>query len=201
MSPSNNNKPWSESSVQNRAPILAVLSEAFSAPGTALEIGSGTGQHAVYFAADLPHLQWQPSDVAENLPGIRLWRTESALDNILNPIELDVKNAWPETIFDYVFSANTAHIMSWPLVQLMLSGVANSLRANGKFCLYGPFNRNGKFTSESNERFESWLKSRDPESGIRDIEEVVSFAASKGLEPVGEHPMPANNLILAFSKR
>ncbi len=195
-----NNKPWSESSEQNRAPILAVLKEEFSAPGKVLEIGSGTGQHAVYFPADLTHLQWQPSDVAENLPGIILWRAESMLDNVLTPLELNVENSWPNIKADYVFSANTAHIMSWPQVKMMLTGVANTLHSKGKLCLYGPFNRDGKFTSESNERFEGWLKSRNPLSGIRDIQAIADFAKTQGLTQIGEHSMPANNLILVFKK-
>jgi SAM-dependent methyltransferase len=146
-------KPHSEACERNREPILQVLRQLFTQPGVALEIGAGTGQHAVHFAGNLPHLQWQPTDREENLAGIALWVSEAALPNLRAPLKFDVRDAeWPVPTVDYVFSANTAHIMSWAEVELMFAGVARALRPRGLFALYGPFNRDGRFTSESNRR-------------------------------------------------
>ena len=136
-------KPYSDACERNREPILEVLRQWFSAPGTVLEIGSGTGQHAVYFAQHLPHLTWLATDRAENLPGIRLWFEEAGLPNLRGPQQFNVLDAaWPVSDVAYVFSANTAHIMGWPEVEAMFAGVGTALRPGGKFCLYGPFNRN-----------------------------------------------------------
>ena len=123
-------KPYSEACERNREPILQVLRQWFTQPGTALEIGAGTGQHAVHFAGHLPHLQWQPTDCEENLAGIGLWVSEAALPNLRAPLKLDVRDSkWPVETVDYIFSANTAHIMSWPEVELMFAGVGRVLRA------------------------------------------------------------------------
>ena len=158
---------------------------------TVLEIGSGTGQHAACFSAALPHLAWQASDVAEHLPGIRMWGVE--------PIELDVDKPWPVVDADAAFSANTAHIMSWPQVERMLAGIAsmNSLRV---LCLYGPFNYGGRHTSESNARFDALLRARDPASGLRDFEAVVALAERYGLRIEEDNAMPANNRLLVLRR-
>lgn len=197
-------KPYAESSEQNRDPILAVLQGFFDAPGRVLEIGSGTGQHAVYFSAELPHLSWQPSEVAANLPGIHAWRDEAGLDNVLAPLELDVRRRpWPveAAAYEYAYSANTAHIMSWPAVCEFIAGVGEALAPGGRFALYGPFNYGGRFTSESNARFDAWLKGRDPHSGVRDFEAVRELAADAGLELAEDVAMPANNRTLCWVKR
>lgn len=193
-------KPFAESSEQNKLPILEVLQQWFIRPGTVLEIGSGTGQHAVFFSGQFPHLLWQPSDRAENLAGIRLWWQECAHANLCEVIELDVTQGWPAMEFDYVFSANTAHIMSWPEVEKMFAGVGQVLKAGGVFCLYGPFNYGGNYTSDSNARFDAWLKERDPRSGIRDFEALQELGEKFRLRQVGDHAMPANNRILAWQR-
>jgi hypothetical protein len=187
-------KPFSEASERNRAPILAVLKRIFRDRKRVLEIGSGTGQHAAYFAAELPHLVWQASDVAEHLPGIRQWVSNPA------PIELDVDKPWPAVEADAVFSANTCHIMSWPQVQRMFKGIGKipSLKT---FCLYGPFNYGGSHTSESNARFDAMLRARDPASGIRDFEAINSLAETAGLVLQEDNAMPANNRLLVWRPR
>ena len=157
-----------------------------------LEIGSGTGQHAAYFAPELPHLTWRASDVAEYLDGIRLWGVE--------PIELDVDKPWPSINVDAVFSANTAHIMSWPQVERMFAGVGRLLPGGGLFALYGPFHYHGRSTSESNARFDAALRARDPASGVRDFADVVALAERAGLALTEDNAMPANNRLLVFRK-
>jgi cyclopropane fatty-acyl-phospholipid synthase-like methyltransferase len=194
-------KPFAESSEQNREPILKVLQEVFVAPGLVLEIGSGTGQHAVYFAADLPHLRWQPTEVEENLPGIHAWRDEAGLETVLEPLALNVsQQPWPVSTADYVFSANTAHIMSWDNVEAFIAGVGQVLQPGGRFVLYGPFNYDGQYTSESNARFDDWLKARDPLSGVRDFEALNELAEAAGLRLLQDFAMPANNRILCWER-
>lgn len=185
-------KPFSEASERNREPILAILKRVFKDRKRVLEIGSGTGQHAAYFAPELPHLVWQASDVAENLPGIREWVSHPA------PIELDVDKDWPVLSVDAVFSANTCHIMSWPQVERMFAGVGRLLSAGGVFALYGPFNYHGKHTSESNARFDAMLRRNDPASGLRDFEQIRSLAQTAGLSLQEDNAMPANNRLLVW---
>jgi hypothetical protein len=184
-------KPFSEASERNRDPILAILKRVFKQTRQVLEIGSGTGQHAAYFSAALPHLAWQASDRAENLPGIRLWGVD--------PIELDVDGKWPEIEADAVFSANTVHIMSWPQVERMF-GEIGRIASVRTFCLYGPFNYGGRHTSESNARFDAILRGRDPASGLRDVEEIMETGRKAGLRLVEDNPMPANNRLLVFAR-
>lgn len=194
-------RPYSEACERNREPILQVLRQWFTQAGTALEIGAGTGQHAVHFAAGLPHLQWQPTDCEANLAGIGSWVTEAALPNLRAPLKLDVRDSeWPVQTVDYVFSANTAHIMSWPEVELMYAGIARVLRTRGVFCLYGPFNRDGRFTSESNQAFDASLRARDPNMGLRDDQALKTLGRQHGLKFMAEHAMPANNRILVWTR-
>lgn len=193
-------KPYSESCEQNRAPILEVLQQHFASATRVLEIGSGTGQHAVYFAADLPHLNWQTSDRPENHPGIHLWLQEASLPNVMPPLDLDVLGDWPGQTFDALYSANTAHIMSWSMAEAMMAGAGQVLESGGVFCLYGPFNYNGQFTSESNARFEQWLKDRNPESGIKDFEKLNQWAEEAGMRLVEDVEMPANNRTLVWTR-
>ena len=195
------NKPYSESCEQNRQPILAVLSEVFADRRQVLEVGSGTGQHAVYFGAELPHLRWQTADVLPHHAGIRAWIEEAALPNVLLPLELDVNQPhWSSDRYDAVFSANTLHIMGWPEVQLFFQGVGQVLQPGGVLVVYGPFNYNGAFTSESNARFDVWLKQRDPASGVRDFEAVDAEARAQGLVLQRDIAMPANNRSLVWYK-
>jgi cyclopropane fatty-acyl-phospholipid synthase-like methyltransferase len=194
-------KPYSESCDQNRDAILKIIKPLFKGRKNVLEIGSGTGQHAVYFAQKMPHLIWHTSDKKENHPGILAWIEEAALDNVRAPIALDVsRNEWPTHEIDIIFSANTAHIMSWPEVETLMAGVGEKLATNGLFILYGPFNYDGKFTSESNARFDQWLKNRDPLSGVRDFEELDTLAKDAGMRLENDFEMPANNRILCWRK-
>ncbi|MCK4744372.1 MAG: DUF938 domain-containing protein [Sulfuriflexus sp.] len=195
------NKPFSESCEQNTHVILDVLKQEFSKVNNVLEIGSGTGQHAVFFAQHLKHLNWQCSDRDSELAGINAWLNEAKLENCLKPIELDVLSSpWPNEKYDSVFSANAVHIMSWQAVEAMFKGLKNCLEDTAVICLYGPFNYNGKFTSESNARFDQWLKQRDPLSGIRDIEELNKLAEQCSLTLSNDYEMPANNRILCWRK-
>lgn len=194
------NKPFAESSEQNREPILAVLRQVFERAGELLEIGSGTGQHAYYFSAALPHLRWQCSDVAENQEGIRAWLSEAVTPQP-EPLILDVSmQSWPIDRADYIFSANTVHIMAWPQVEQMFAGIGEIIAEGGRFALYGPFNYNGGYTSDSNARFDEWLKGRDPESGIRDFEALDRLANAAGLNLLQDFAMPANNRTLVWQR-
>jgi cyclopropane fatty-acyl-phospholipid synthase-like methyltransferase len=194
-------KQFSDACERNRAPILAVLKRVFADRHHVLEIGSGTGQHAAYFAPELAHLSWQPSDVAENLPSVRLWREEAQTPRLLEPIELDVDRPFPRVPADAVFSANTCHIMSWPHVEKMFAGVAALLPDGGVFALYGPFHYGGKATSPSNAEFDEWLRRRDPASGLRNVEDIRALAGRQGLALEEDNAMPANNRLLVFRKR
>ena len=191
MAPAKAVKPFSEPSERNRAPILAVLKRVLANSKSVLEIGSGTGQHAAYFAPELPHLVWRASDREENLADIRQW--------VANPIELDVDKPFPKVDVDAVFTANTCHIMSWPQVERMFAGVSG-MRPVNLFCIYGPFNYDGKHTSESNARFDAMLRGRDAASGIRDAEAIVALAAKSGFRLAEDNAMPANNRLLVFSR-
>ena len=194
-------KPFAESSEQNKIPILAVLKQFYGEVETVLEIGSGTGQHAVFFAEQFPHLTWLASDQLEYHAGIQMWLKDSGLTNIQGPLLLDVNQSdWPLKHTDAVFSANTVHIMGWPSVERMFNGIGKILKEGGIFCLYGPFNYNGKFSSESNARFDLWLKQRDPVSGVRDFEALQILADKAGLVFVDDVEMPANNRILVWEK-
>jgi SAM-dependent methyltransferase len=182
---------------RNREPILAVLRDAFADCKQVLEIGSGTGQHAVFFGAHLPHLVWQTSDLPENHPSIIAWQQQAKLPNVLPPLVLDVASStWPPGSFDAVFSANTCHIMAWPEVEAMFAGIGRVLQPGGVLCIYGPFNYGGKFTSSSNAQFDASLKAHAPHRGIRDFEAVNRLAAAQGLTLQQDSAMPANNRML-----
>lgn len=193
-------KPISEACLRNQEPIAEALTSLFAKVRTVFEIGSGTGQHAVFIAKKIPHLEWYPSDLSECLPGIRVWIAEADLPNVKAPIEVDVSSShWPlEKQFDAVFTANTIHFVGWDVVKAMLAGVASILQPQGLFCVYGPFNKDGQFTSVGNQHLDSWLKSRDATSGIKDIEEVCLLAYDHGLVLEQTLQLPANNLLLVF---
>ncbi|MCU0809768.1 MAG: class I SAM-dependent methyltransferase [Thiobacillaceae bacterium] len=194
-------KPFSESSAENREPILAVLREVFADCRKVLEIGSGTGQHAVYFGAELSHLSWQTADLPQHHAGIQMWREEAALPNVLAPIALDVNRPdWLDGRYDAVFSANTLHIVSWPEVEKLFAGVGTVLQPGGMLAIYGPFNYNGQFTSPSNARFDQWLKGRDPASGVRDFEAVDALAREQNLILQRDIAMPVNNRTLVWRR-
>lgn len=196
------NKPFAESCEQNKQVILDVLQHEFSNIRHVLEIGSGTGQHAIFFARDLTQLVWQCSDRHENLSGIKSWLDDADLANTPMALELDVlDDNWPGFKTDAVFSANAVHIMAWPAVEAMFAGIDKVLDKNGLLCLYGPFNYNGAYTSESNARFDEWLKARDSQSGIRDFEALDQMANNIGLYLINDHEMPANNRILVWQRK
>lgn len=197
---SSTHKPHSPSCERNREPILAVLRQYLDGHRRLLEIGSGTGQHAVCFAAAFPQLVWQCSDIAGNLPGIRQWLREAALPNTPDPIELDVNGPWPSSRFDAIFTANTLHIMSWPTVMTMFARLPRVMTADARLIVYGPFNYGGHFTSDSNARFDDWLKERGEHQGIRDFEQVVELARQAGCRLLADHAMPANNRTLVWER-
>lgn len=193
-------KPYAEACERNRDPILEVLRRHFTDRHQILEIGSGTGQHGVHFAAALPQLSWQTSDLASNLPGIRLWIEEAHLPNLLPPIALDVRGTSPAVRYDAVFTANTLHIMSWEEVCALFAALPDVLVSDGLLLVYGPFNYHGAFTSPSNAAFDVWLKQRSPHSGIRDFAAVDELARSVDLKLLEDRPMPANNRTLVWRR-
>lgn len=194
-------KPYSEACDQNRDPILAVLRPLLAEARSVLEIGSGTGQHAVYFGARLPHLTWHTSDLPANHAGIRQWLTEAGLPNLRPPIALDVTAGdWTVPAVDAVYTANTFHIVSDAAAAAMIAGVGALLPAGGRFIAYGPFNYGGRYTSESNARFDQWLKARDPDSGIKDFEALDALAHRAGMHLEQDTAMPANNRTLCWRK-
>lgn len=191
---------FSDACERNKDPILKILTVAFAGSRRVLEIGSGTGQHAVHFARHLPHLAWQPTDMDENLPGLAQRVRLEGPPNLLAPLELDVRGArWPAGPFDAVFSANTLHIMDWESVRHFFRGVGAMLSA-GVLCVYGPFRYGGRYTTESNAAFDRTLRARDPASGLRDFEAVNELAAEQGLALTADHAMPANNQTLVWKK-
>ena len=195
-------KPFSQACENNKAPILAVLEKTLANSTVVLEIGSGTGQHAVHFAPRLPHLQWHTSDRAGNHAGINFWLDDEPAPNLHRPMLLDVDMPeWPAVTVDAVYTANTCHIMPWGSVESMFAGVAKLLNDGGRFCVYGPFNYNGQFTSDSNARFELWLKEQAPHQGIRDFEAVDKLANQGGMALVKDYEMPANNRLLVWEKQ
>ncbi len=194
-------KPYSESCDQNKDVILHVISPLFSTASNVLEIGSGTGQHALYFAEKMPSLRWHTSDCLPYLEGIKMWLHDAKLKNVMPPFELNVTTSpWPQLNIDAVFTANAVHIMQPQDVDNLFSGVGRLLKPQGSLIIYGPFNYNGAYTSSSNESFDQWLKNRDPLSGIKDFEEMVELAENNGLQLITDYEMPANNRILHFVK-
>jgi len=192
--------PFSEACERNREPILEALGEVLPTRGKVLEIGSCTGQHLVYFAPSFPELSWQPSDQMEYLEGLSARIRLEGSPNILKAIELDVRKEWPGQLFDAVFSSNTAHIMSWESVCAMFAGVGSCLLPSGVFCLYGPFNEGGRFTSVSNQEFDCGLRARDASQGIRDLEALDALAAGQQMKLAQQFRLPANNCLLVFRK-
>jgi len=193
--------PYSDACERNKDPILEVLRKVFASCGRVVEIGAGTGQHAVHFARHLPHLTWQPTDCRDYLPGLSARIAAEGPPNLRLPVELDVLQApWPAVCGDAVFSANTLHIMSWPAVQALFAGLPRILEPGGTLAVYGPFRYGGSFTTESNAAFDRMLRERDPHSGVRDFEAVDALAVAAGLELQAGHAMPANNQLLVWSR-
>lgn len=194
-------RPYATSTERNAPAILEVLRRELLDCSDVLEIGSGTGQHAVKFAADLEWVSWQTSDLPENHPGIRAWLTESALQNVRAPLSIDVRTARVKAAtYDAVYSCNTAHIMSFDAVADMFVLVGEALRQGGVFCLYGPFRMEDSFNTASNENFDASLRARDPAMGVRDLEALDALGASNALRRRSLYAMPSNNSIAVWQK-
>jgi len=193
--------PFSQSCENNKGCILQVLRETFADRHKVLEIASGTGQHACYFAANMPWLQWQPSDLAENLPLLHPRCAAYSGDNLLPEQPLDVRDTpWPLAIPDALFSANSLHIMAFSAVEKLFGALGTAAGEDVVLAVYGPFNYNGQYTSASNARFDQWLAQQHPDSGIRHFEQVDALAADAGFRLQADHAMPANNRLLVWKK-
>ncbi len=191
--------PHSDACERNKGPILEILREVFAGCTSVLEIGSGTGQHAVHFATEMPWLVWQPSDRADAMPGLRKRIVYEGPKNLRAPVELDVTQPpWDVRRMDGVFSANTLHIMSWPEVEAFFANLPAILKPGAVLVIYGPFRYAGQYTSESNASFDEMLHARDPKSGIRDFEAVDALARGIGFVLQADHRMPANNQTLVW---
>jgi len=196
-----NTIPYSASAERNQEPILEQLQSLLPQQGTVLEIGSGTGQHALYFSQNLPHLIWQPTDMDTNLPHLEAQFAANGSQRILPLLRLNVIcDPWPGCSYEAIYSANTAHIMAWEVVVAMFAGVAAHLLPTARFILYGPFKIDNRFTSEGNEQFDARLRSDDPSRGIRDIEAIEKLAKLHKMQLQQKIAMPANNFILVFEK-
>ena len=192
-------KAFCQSCENNKGPLLAVLEPLFAGCRTVLEIGSGTGQHAAFFAAHMSWLRWQTSDLSCNHASITAWI--DGIENACAPLTLDVDaDEWPDERYDGAFSANTAHIMPWSSVTRMFQGVGGVLVSGGVFALYGPFNYAGRYTSAGNERFDRQLRAGDAGMGIRDFEDVSTLANAAGMTLLADHAMPANNRTLVWQR-
>lgn len=195
-------KQHAPSCERNKEPILAVLREIFTTPGLVLEIGSGSGQHAVHFARGLPHVTWQPTDTAGNLPGISAWRAEANLPNLREPRVLDLlADSWPVKEAYAMVCINTIHIIAWGAVQKLFVGAGRLLKPGGIMYVYGPYRYADRPLEPSNEEFDRWLKNRDPVSGVRLFEDVNRLAGQNGLVLAGDRAMPANNRSVWWMKK
>lgn len=200
------NLPFSQACENNKQPILSVLQKELKDSLHVLEVGSGTGQHSVYFAPRLAHLTWQTSDVVNNHASINAWHAAHPAANLYAPLAFDLAHdpvPVNETVaapYDAVFTANTLHIISWPLVEQLFNLVGGVLPAHGKLIVYGPFNENGHYTSGSNQQFDISLRQRDANSGIRNLEDIIELAEQHRLTLNERYAMPANNQILVFQK-
>lgn len=195
------NKPYSAACDNNRDPILGIISRVFANTSEVLEVGSGTGQHAVYFGEAMPWLTWRTSDLVDQHKGINAWVSEAGLENVKAPVGLNVDSPkWPFDSVDGIFSANTLHIVSWESVVNFFENGTKLLTDGGNLVIYGSFNYAGRYTSESNQRFDGWLKQRDTRSGVRDFEAVNRLAEQQGLKLLEDNAMPANNRLLVWRK-
>jgi cyclopropane fatty-acyl-phospholipid synthase-like methyltransferase len=195
-------KPFSQACERNSEPILKILVQ-YLTKGRLLEVGSGTGQHAVFMAPHFPDITWVCSDVVENHPGIKAWLNEAKLKNIEGPkaLKVGVDDFPDKKPYQYVFTANTLHIMSWKEVKTLFKLLGKRLREGSLVFLYGPFNYNGEYTSEGNRDFDQWLKERHSSaSAIRNFEDVEKSMQKNGFKLLMDHQMPANNRILVFER-
>jgi SAM-dependent methyltransferase len=191
-------RPFAPAAERNRGPILEVLRTAFADRRRVLELGSGTGQHAVHFAGAMPWLDWQATEVEANLPGVRAWLDETGLPNTPPPFALDVAAAWPAGRWDAAFTANTLHIVPWPAVERLFEALPAALEPGAVLVVYGPFNVGGRFTGPGNEAFDATLRDADPARGLRDLEAVDALARRAGFGPVEVRTMPSDNRCLVW---
>ena len=192
-------KPFAPSAERNKQAILDVLRRELTEHDHVLEFGSGTGQHLTHFAKAMPYVQWIPSDLSEQLPGISQWMSEAQVTNILNPIELDLRAPeLPNIKVTACYTSNTFHIVSWESVKQAFKCSATLLEEGEKFLSYGPYSINGQHTSQGNEEFDQQLRSNNPESGIRDIHKLNSLATQHGFSAARVISMPANNQLLVW---
>ena len=202
-------KPFSQACENNKRFILDRIVDQFQTGNFVLEIGSGTAQHVTFFAEMMPQVQWQPSDMPQNMPTLLAGLADHAFQNIAAPVALDVtQRPWPLLhadakgyVIDGVFTANTLHIMPYEAVQCFFSGVGEALRPGGTLCVYGPFRYDGQFTTPSNAGFDAHLKGFDPRMGIRDFEHVQALAEAQKLDLLADHDMPSNNQLLVWKMR
>lgn len=193
-------KPFAPACERNRDPILEVLRECFAGRREVLEIGSGTGQHAVHFAAAMPWLRWRCSDVEANLPGILAWLDEAALPNLPPPVALDVTGRWPPLAVDAVFTANTLHIMGWDAVKATFAALPSVTVPGAVLAVYGPFNVGGRFSGPGNAAFDAQLRAADPVRGLRDLDAVDALAREVGFAGLEIRTMPADNRCLVWRR-
>ncbi len=196
------NKPVNPAAERNKAPILAVIERYLLSARGVLEIGAGSGHHALYFAAQLPHLRWQASEQGGNMRGLSMNLADAGLANLLPPLELNVLHAsWPVSALDAVFAANVVQCMTSPALAALFQGVGEHLSADGVFLLYGPFNRDGRYTSEGNQQLDAWARSLDADFGLRDRAALEELATHCGLRLCEDHAMPANNQLLVWRRQ
>lgn len=194
-------KPFVPAAENNKHAILKVITPWLTAARELIEVGAGSGQHAVHFAAALPHLRWQASELPQLLDGVTAWTSEAALPNLPSPCVLDVTaGAWPAGCWDALYTANTLHYMAWTAVAALMTQAARRLPVAAPLLIYGPFNRDGRHTSPGNARLDAWLRSQNPEYALRDRAAVIALAAHAGFVLCQDHGMPANNHLLAFRR-
>jgi hypothetical protein len=195
-------RPYCEAADRNKGPILEVLRTVLAEPGRVLEIGAGTGQHARHLAEHLPWLAWQPTERPDMLAQTRAGTAGSGLPNLLEPIALDAgSEQWQVTGVRYIYSSNTAHIMGWSEVKRMFAQAGSLLPVGGAFCLYGPFNEQGRYTSAGNVQLDAWARSLNPDAGLRDIDALIELGSTVGLWLAERHKLPANNQLLVWRPR
>lgn len=192
---------FAPATARNRAPILEVLQEVLPGRGLVLEIASGTGEHAVHFAAALPDLTWQPSDPSEDArASIAAWRDEAALPNLRAPLPLDVTAPWPVDAADAIVCINMIHIAPWEATLALFAGAARVLPPGGPLVTYGPYRFGGAFTAESNAAFDADLRRRDPRWGVRDAVDLEAAATAAGLTLIATFGLPANNHAIVWRR-
>ena len=193
---------FSAAAIRNSEPILGVLRTEFAQCRSVFEIGSGTAQHAVYFSSALPELEWQTSDLADHHELIRARLLEAGLPNVREPLLVDMESPPAiEPAYDAAYSSNTMHIMSMAAVRNLLPFVSGVLRPGGLFCYYGAFRRDQAYSTQSNAEFDRSLRARQSGMGLRDLEVVDSLASNAGLLRDRLYAMPANNLLIVWSKQ